>query len=551
MARPKEVNPDDIKAFEKALEENRWDLCALAYIIWPFGEPGSDLEHIDLFKWQFEELDKFSKHLQNPETRYDVYRFICSSGNGSAKTTLGALINIIMLYTHKLKARITANTDTQMSTAIWPNYDLWIRRARFHEHFFNVQGESIHAKNEKLSKNWRIDRVNWDDTNPASISGLHNAGHAVGYTFEEGPGIPAVVWDYTRGSFLSGAGETIKYFLAFGNSDDPNSKFEQNMNSQLWHSLRIDTRTLDHTDKKEIDNILYECNGDEDHDEFRVRVRGLPRKSNKDSIINAENVIAAISRGGYDRVLVAGRYIWVKRENFEFDDSQYSVLPVILTCDPAWKGGDETTIWMHQGPHSRILERFKLDRENAQETHQKTYERLCHWERHYKADAVNIDQAEGTALYTLAINAGKTSWMLFSFATALPKEDPLNPMYFNNRAMMYYETDKRLREGGIITSEKVEWLIDVESQLSLTKGTRHKATLKKLAAPKEEIRAEYHLSPDLADGLVLERARKVYERLPENAFGGIDNSTGQTALKMPEQGNPYEGLEQQMQSLYD
>jgi hypothetical protein len=57
------------------------------------------------------------------------------------------------------------------------------------------------------------------------------------YIFEEAPGIPAVIWQYASGAFTETG--TIKLHMAFGNSDDPESKFEQNMSSPLWHSLEL------------------------------------------------------------------------------------------------------------------------------------------------------------------------------------------------------------------------------------------------------------------------------------------------------------------------
>ena len=256
------------------------------------------------------------------------------------------------MYTQRVRARITANTDPQMKSIVWPEYDLWLRRARMNDLFFDKFGTSIKAKDENLSEVWRLDTVTWSEQSPTSISGLHNKGGCVMYIFEEAPGIPAVIWDYTRGAFTET--ETIKIFLAFGNSDDPESKFEQNMSSPLWHSRRIDTRELKHVDPKFHEDILLECGGNEDHDEFRVRVRGLPRKAAKDSIIGKDQVVAAIRRRkGFDRTTVAN-------------------LPVILTCDPAWTGGDDTTIWMRQGHYYCMLEKYKLDKAQGQD-HMFTY----------------------------------------------------------------------------------------------------------------------------------------------------------------------------------
>ncbi len=511
-----EVDSDDIQLFQKLLDENRYDFSKLVFILFPFGEKGTDLEHFTPYEWQLEEWRKMSAHLADPITRYETYRLIISSGNGSAKTAFGAMTMIMLLYTQRLKGRITANTDPQMKTIIWPEYDIWFRRARFVDHFFEKFGTSIKARNEKLSESWRIDTVTWSEQAPASISGLHNKGGAAVYVFEEAPGIPAIIWQYASGAFTETG--TIKIHMAFGNSDDPESKFEQNMGSPLWNSVRIDTRTLKHIDPKQIEAWLIEAGGDEDNDDFRVRVRGLPRKSAKDSIIKIEAVEAAIAR------------------RVTFDISSVSHFPIIITCDPAWTGGDETTIWYRQGHYQCLLERYKL-RKEAGETHQVTYNKLSYWERKLGADAVHIDQGEGTGIYTLAMNAEKYHWVLVSFA-ASPTDhlDHRDSEYANIRAMMYYHQMNALLHGGVIDSKDESWIDEIKKQLCWTKGTRHRVTHKKLAESKIDIKARVGKSPDLADGAVLCFAHDVIDRLPQNEIGanGESLNVGGGSFKMPD-----------------
>lgn len=494
---------DDIEIFKKLIDENRYDLCKLVYIIFPFGEAGTALESYNPYSWQMQELAKYSAHLQNPETRYQTYRLIISSGNGAAKTAFGAILLLMLMYTQRVKARITANTDPQMKSIVWPEYDIWFRRARFVDHFFEKFGTSIKAKNEKLAESWRIDTVTWSEQSPASISGLHNKGGAAVYVFEEAPGIPAIIWQYASGAFTET--ETIKLHLAFGNSDDPESKFEQNMASPLWNSRRIDTRELSHIDPKQIADWLVEAGGDEDNDDFRVRVRGLPRKSAKDSIIKVETVDAALAR------------------RFEFDILSVAHFPVIMTCDPAWTGGDDTTIWYQQGHYKCMLEKYKLKK--GEDTHQLTYNKLCYWERKLKVDQVHIDQGEGTAIYTLAQNAQKHHWLLISFASRpTDNVDSSKSEYANIRAMMYYKTQEALMNGAVLDARDPAWIDDIRKQLCWTKGTRHKITHQKLAESKKDLKDRVGQSPDVADGCVLLVAYEVIDKLPENE--GSESGSG-------------------------
>lgn len=513
---------EDVRIFSKLIDENRWNFLHLAYILFPFGEKGTDLEDADLYDWQKEELVWISKKLANPATRFEAIRVIVSSGNGAAKTAFGAMVFLMLLYTQRLRARITANTQPQLNSVVWPEYDIWCRRARYFDVFFEKFGTSIKARDEKFGETWRLDAVTWSENSPASISGLHNKGGAVMYIFEEAPGIPAVIWNYTDGAFTET--DTIKIFLAFGNSDDPNSKFEQNMVSPYWHARRIDTRTLPHIDPKQIDKWLSECSGNEDHDDFRVRVRGLPRKSAKDSIITIESVDLALERGE------------------KFDRSQVAFLPGVLGCDPAWQGGDETTIWYRRGNYAKLLERYRLDKAAGQD-HRYTYLRLCHWERILRTDAVHIDQGEGTGIISLANADGKAHWSLVSFAGS-PNDAPefKDSEYANIRAQMYYQSSKWLIDGGVLDSEQDEWIEDIRKQLTWTKGGRHAKNLKKIAEPKIDIKARVGQSPDIADGFVLLFAWPVMDKLTENMEIGIGNEYTQQN-RMPDWPSPYDEVQ--------
>lgn len=508
---------EDIKEFETLVQLHKYDYVKLAYLIFGFGEVGTDMKDIHPYDWQIEELEKLSAHLRNPLTRYTLYKLAVSSGNGAAKTALGAMINIMLMYTYKLRCRLTANTDTQLKTVIWPEYDVWFRRARFHDYYFDKQGTSIQALDEQWGSQWRIDHFNWDEATPAAVSGLHNKGHAISYTFEEAPGIPGIIWKYASGAFTDV--DTVKIWMAFGNSDDPTSYFENIMESPDWNARRIDTRTLDHVDKTLIAEWLRLAGGDEDHDDFRVRVRGLARKTAKDSIILQSAVFSAIEKGK------------------DFDPNSVKILPSVITVDPAWTGGDETTIWHHQGPYSCLLERFRLDAEQGQD-HSYTYKKICEYETDLRVDRVIIDQAEGTALKTLANIDGKYHWELVSFANS-PNDVPIpkDSQYANIRAQMYYEANTALLDGHVIVAKDQKDLDDIAKQLCWTKGTRHKTSLKKLAESKKDIKDRMLASPDLADGFVLQFSRKVYDRLEENDFSQlheVDRETGDKSWKMPD-----------------
>lgn len=509
------MNKGAVEAFAALIDKYRYDFCRLVYVIFPFGEPGELLDK-EPYDWQMKEWERLGAWLRNPETRHKPYRLAISSGNGAAKTAWTAMTIIMLMYTQRVKGRITSNTEVQTRTVIWPEYDIWLRRARFNDLWFVKTATAIKAKDETLAESWKFDTFTWSEESPARISGLHNEGGAVVYVFEEAAGIPATVWKYASGAFTDE--NSIKLWFAMGNSDDPESAFEQKFTDPLWHSRRIDTRTLDHISKDQIAAWLADCGGDEDHDDFRVRVRGLPRKSAKDSIISREMVDKAFAR----------------RKDFDFKSVES--FPCVLTCDPAWTGGDETVIWMRQGNYAKLLERYKLDKTSGQD-HMFTYNRLEYWERKLKADAVFIDQGEGTAIFTLA-NANGKYWELVAFGgNANDAADFRDSEYRNMRAKMYYESAKWL-QGAVLDCEEEEWVDDVKAQLCWTKGDRDKQHGKKMAEPKKDVKKRVGRSPDIADGFILGSYRLVSEKT-----GMGDWDVGSDALVIEDEYNPYEDMD--------
>lgn len=495
-------NPNLDQAFLDAVEKYRYELDKLIFIIFPFGEPNHPLEHKMPYAWQLEDLKRLSEHLKDPATRYKVFYWAVSSGHGAAKTSLGAMVIIMLMYLYKVRGRITANTDTQLRTVVWPEYDKWCSYARYFKTMFDKQGTAIKSLNPDHAETHRVDQFTWSADNPDAIAGLHNSGGVVLYGFEEAATIPAVIVQKAEGAFTDI--DAIKIMFLFANSRDPNSYFERCMADPKFYSRRIDTRELPHVSKDFVNNLLADCNGDEDHDDFRIKVRGLPGKSSSDAIISLSNANKAINRKD------------------TIDTS--SPVPIILTCDPAWTGGDRTTIWVHQGNVSRLLESYRLNKADGDD-HNYTYNLLRQYEKDFKADSVLIDQAEGTGIYTLSQRHGaQYHWELISFgSSAIDAPDFNSSQYQNLRAQMYYEANEWLKGPvTIATNDKVS-KDDVVKELTWTKGMRNKSSLKKQAQPKDEIKKDVGMSPDLADGFVLRFSRKIYDRLPKHR-PNVDNT---------------------------
>ena len=513
------IDEREFARFNDKLIENRYNFIKLLYLIFPYGDPSHpEMCQMTPRDWELQVLDEISKHFSDKLTRYTIYRKAISSGNGCWKTSFIAKVNLILMITTKgFRGRVTANTQPQMTTNVWPEYRLWFGRARFMSELFEISETRIRNKHTDA---WHLDTFNWSPDNPAAISGLHTHNACTSYTFEEAPGIPAVIWDYARGAFTDP--QTMKVFFALGNSDDPESKFEQCMQDPKWNPLRIDTRTVENPPLSDIQDILDDCAGDEDHDDFRVRVRGLPRKSSEDAVIPYEIIKGAVDRGK------------------SFDPKTTESHPCIIGCDPAWTGGDKTSIWVRRGTWSMLLAWFSLDK---LQDHNYTYKLLCHYETKYKADAVTIDKGEGTGLWSMARRDGRENWYIVDFGS-IPLDAPkkAESQYENMRAYMYYNAKEWLEAGCVQVADTPEakvkqWLENTQRQFCWSKKKYEKVSGRKMVEAKDDIRDRVGSSPDIVDGFV------VTFGIPMPEKRSAINQIGSSPLIMPQTGyDPYKGV---------
>lgn len=289
--------------------------------------------------WQCEELDRLGAHLRNPETRFTTYRRYISSGHGPGKTTLLAFIAWWNQSTFlDAMARVTANTDRQLTTTTSPEFSRWFRLA-INSHWFHILTSSVKAADDKHEQTWRLDFVPWSMENPQAFAGKHNAGRRMFFGFEEASPIPGEIFRVARGA-LTDAG-TEKILFAIGNPTLNTGEFYE----RVFGSMReegtyrvIDSRTVEGHDEKEIADWLKECNGDEDADYFRVRARGLYPKGGSGQFIDLETISLAQKRGVLPN----------------------SNEPLVAGVDFAWGGADDNVIRFRKGSDARSIPAIRV-----------------------------------------------------------------------------------------------------------------------------------------------------------------------------------------------
>ena len=187
-----------------------------------------------------------------------------------------------------------------------------------------------------------------------------------------------------------------------------------------WSTRFIDSRNVQITNKKKLNEWVEDYG--EDSDFVKVRVRGVfPQQSIKQFI-------------GEDLVYAA--------KTKHLRKTQYDFAPKIITVDPAWEGDDSLEIGMRQGLAFEILRSLpKNDNDVA------IANLIANLEDQHKADAVFIDMGYGTGIVSVGRTLGR-EWQLVAFA-----EKPIDNGYLNKRAEMWGLMKKWLQEGGAIPDD--------------------------------------------------------------------------------------------------
>jgi hypothetical protein len=343
---PLSAKDDPEQELRDRLAEFRWDPLGAVLYGFPWGE--GELKHAaGPREWQCEELDRLGRWLRNPETRFRTYRRAIASGHGPGKTTLAAFVAWWAQSTFlDAMARVTANTERQLTTTTQPEFSRWFRIA-INAHWFDVNTTSIKAVDERHEQTWRLDLVPWSLDNAQAFAGKHNAGRRMLFLFEEASPIPLEIYRVTNGA-LTDAG-TEKIFFCIGNPTLNTGPFYESVfgtDRDRWTQPGlpfaaprvIDSRDVEGCDLEEIASWLKECDGNEDADYFRVRARGLFPKGAEGQFIDLATISAAQLRPAL----------------FLPDD------PLVAGIDFAWGGADDNVIRFRKGKDARSIPAIKV-----------------------------------------------------------------------------------------------------------------------------------------------------------------------------------------------
>ncbi len=268
----------------------RYSRDPLGYCLWNW--PNADLR-----QWQVEYFETLGRQLRGDP--YNPVQLARASGHGIGKSACNAmLINWAIETCEMTRGAVTANTDTQLRTKTWPEVTKWHDTSlvtRLLPSEFKATATALH--HVKYERTWRIDAVPWSEHNTEAFAGLHNEGHRLLVVFDEASGIADKVWEVTEGALTDANTEIV--WSVMGNPTKTTGRFRECFGrmAHRWDHKNIDSRSVDGTNKRQIQKWVDDYG--EDSDFVRVRVRGMFPRASSQQFIDSEIVSEAMLREAY------------------------------------------------------------------------------------------------------------------------------------------------------------------------------------------------------------------------------------------------------------
>lgn len=465
------MTPDEKRILATLAAECRFDPLLYAETFWPWGRAGTKWEGADIRRWQADVFDEIAQHLLDPATRYQPKRIAVSSGHGIGKSAMfGMLSNWAMTCWPGARVVVTANTENQLRTKTSPEVAQWFRDS-LSEPLFNVDTMAIKGR-DREAEAWALDFVPWSETNTEAFAGLHAKGRLVLLIMDEASAIAEKVWEVAQGALTDE--DTILLWVVAGNPTRNTGAFREafRRNRGMWQGWQIDSRDVEGTNKRALQEIVDTYG--EESDIVKVRIRGMFPSASSRQLIPTDVVDAAYGR--------------------HLRPEQYNFAPVVLTCDPAWTGADDLVIAKRQGLRFDILDVIPKNDNDVF-----IASKLANYEEQFGAAMGFIDMGYGTGIYSALTTMGRANWRLVGFGEKATRRG-----FANKRAEMWSDAADWLRAGGAIPKDSglYEDLIGVETKPTMD-GTIQLVS-------KEDMRKMGLPSPNKGDALALSFAYPVF-----------------------------------------
>lgn len=457
----------------------------LGFVLWafPWGEPGTDLEHeTGPDQWQREHLEYIGKRLR--EDPFIPILTLVVSGHGIGKSCdVAWLILWATMTAEDTKAVITANTGSQLKTKTWAELAKWFNYLDpLLQDQFEKTATALYAKEEARHQTWRAEAQTNSPENPAAFAGAHNAGKRLLMVMDEASEIHPIIWETCEGALTDADTEII--FAVYGNPTDPTGRFKECAEGRFrhrWKVWNIDSRQVKRTNKAVLQEMIDTYG--EDSDFVRVRVKGQFPRVGAVQLIPSDIVGAARQR---------------KPEHVPS-------LPLILGVDVARFGDDQSVLAPRRGLDAKTI---PWRRYRGQDT-MALVTAIVAMHREYGFDAIMIDDGNfGASVIDrlLQLNMRNVYPVTFSGQGSTVSYGSQLIKVANKRAEIWCKMRQWLYMGGCLPDE-----MDIEIDLT---GVQYGYRADDIQLEKKEDMKKRGLaSPDNGDALACTFAHHVEPRV--------------------------------------
>lgn len=261
----------------------------------PWGQAGTELaKHTGPRQWQVDTLTDIGERMRAGATLAEAIQVATASGHGIGKSALVSMVILWALATREdTRGVVTANTEKQLVSKTWPELAKWHRMCIV-RHWFHFTATALYSTQADHEKTWRIDAIAWSLTNTEAFAGLHNEGKRVLLIFDEASAIPDEIWEVSEGALTDADTEIL--WLVFGNPTRNTGRFKECFGKRRhrWAHRQIDSRTVEGTNKSQLEKWVEDYG--EDSDFVRIRVRGIFPRAGVSQFIGTDLVEGAQAR---------------------------------------------------------------------------------------------------------------------------------------------------------------------------------------------------------------------------------------------------------------
>ncbi|WP_299075827.1 hypothetical protein [uncultured Paraglaciecola sp.] len=432
-------------------------------------------------KWACEWLDDLGAEIKDRgfdgKNAVDPIQMATVSGHGIGKSTLTAWLILFIMTTRPFaKGVVTANTGEQLKTKTWSELGKWWKKCITQEWFTYNNGKgNMNLYSVSSPESWRCDAQTCREENSESFAGLHAANSTPFYIFDEASAVPNKIWEVSEGGLTDG--EPMRF--VWGNPTKNTGSFFECFNRfrHRWKSIVIDSRNVNITNKKKLNQWVEDYG--EDSDFVRVRVRGVFPRAGSMQFISSEDVDRCAEMDTPDVIMTQ---------------------PVIMGVDVARFGSDKSVILIRRGRNARDIHMSSYSGIDTMTLAAKVHELAIEFD----CDAIFVDGGGvggGVVDRLNQLSAKNVIEVQFGGRAVNPA------VYVNWRAEMWGTMKAAIKDGVAIPNQ-----VEIKTDLTGIEYGYQKENLIQLEK-KEDMKKRGLSSPDFGDALALTYALPVAPRV--------------------------------------